>query len=169
MNADLPTLIAQLEGTDTAAQTSAATELAKRGSAAQGAAVALVRTVGIPDEEVLEACTAALEELGPPAAEHIRPLAQLTHDCSSDVAYWSVTLLGRAKDGAADAVPDLIKVLESDADLPVRERAAWALCEIGPAAKSAAAALNTAAASGEVRLARLANKALESIGGAPPT
>lgn len=164
MNADLQSLIAQLEGHDTAAQTAAASELAKLGVAAQGAAVALVRTVGIPDEEVLEACTAALEELGPPAGDQIRPLAQLAHDCSSDVAYWSVTLLGRARDAAGAAVPDLIDVLESDADLPVRERAAWALGEIGPAAKSAATALTAAAASSDARLSRLAKKALESIG-----
>lgn len=164
MNANLQSLITQLEGTDTAAQTAAATELAKLGAAGQGAVVALVRTVGIPDEEVLEACTSALEEIGPPAADQIRPLAKLAHDCSSDVAYWSVTLLGRAKDGASAAVPDLANVLQSDADLPVRERAAWALGEIGPAAKSATAALNSAAASSEVRLARLAKKALESIG-----
>jgi HEAT repeat protein len=164
MNANIQSLIAQLEGHDTAAQTAAATELAKLGCSAQPAAIALVRTVGIPDEEVLEACTAALEELGPPAADQIEPLAALAHDCSSDVAYWSVTLIGRAGSSSACAVPELIKVLESDADLPVRERAAWALCEIGPAAKSAAPALAAAAQSMEARLSRLAKKALESIG-----
>ena len=164
MNADIKTLIAQLEGHDTAQQTAAATELATLGPEAQGAAVALVRTVAIPDEEVLEACTAALEDLGPPAADQIAPLAALAHDCSSDVAYWSVTLLGRAGQSAAGAVPELVKVLESDADLPVRERAAWALGEIGPAAKSAAPALTTAAQSMDARLSRLAKKSLESIG-----
>lgn len=168
MNADLQSLIAKLEGTDTSAQTAAATELAKLGAAGQAAAIALVRTVGIPDEEVLEACTAALEELGPPAADQVGQLAGLTHDCSSDVAYWSVTLLGRARDGAAAAVPDLVQVLESDADLPIRERAAWALGEIGPAAKNAASALTAAAAGSEVRLARLAHKALASIGEPSP-
>lgn len=168
MNADVQKLIAQLEGSDNAEQTAAANELAKLGTAAQPAAVALVRTVGIPHEEVLEACTAALEELGPPAPDQIAPLVKLAHDCSSDVAYWSVTLLGRARDVAAAAVPDLIQVLAGDADLPVRERAAWALGEIGPAANSAATALTTAAASSDVRLARLAKQALESIGGTPP-
>jgi len=163
-NPDLQTLIAQLEGTNTAEQTAAATALSTLGHAAQGAAVALVRTIGIPDEEVLEACTAALEDLGPPAADQIEPLAQLAGDCSSDVAYWSVTLLGRAGNAAAAAVSDLIHVLESDADLPVRERAAWALGEIGPAAKGATAALRVAADGGDARLARLAKKALESIG-----
>lgn len=164
MNTDLAALIAQLEGADTAAQTAAANELAARGRDAQGAIVALVRTVGIPDEEVLEACTAALEEAGPPAADQIAPLVSLTRDCSGDVAYWAVTLLGRARTDAAPAVPALVAVLESDVELPVRERAAWALGEIGPAAISAKAALWTAANCDDVRLARLAKKALESIG-----
>src|SRR5262245_33549874 len=115
MNTDLATLIAQLEGSDTATQTTAANELASRGREAQGAIVALVRTVGIPDEEVLEACTAALEEAGPPAADQIRPLMSLVSDCSGDVAYWAVTLLGRAGAEAAPSIPALIQVLESDA------------------------------------------------------
>jgi HEAT repeat protein len=164
MNADVQSLIAQLEGTDTAQQTAAATELATLGHAAQPAAVALVRTIGIPDEEVLEACTAALEDVGPPAPDQIKPLAELAGDCTSDVAYWAVTLLGRAGNAAAAAVPKLIQVLESDADLPVRERAAWALGEIGPAAQVAAPALRVAVDSGDARLARLAKQALESIG-----
>jgi HEAT repeat protein len=163
--ANLQLLVAQLEGTDTALQTAAANQLAKLGHAAQPAAVALVRTVGIPHEEVLEACTAALEDLGPPAADQIQPLAALAHDCSSDVAYWAVTLLGRAGSGGATAVAELIRVLESDADLPVRERAAWALGEIGPAAKTAVPTLSAAAKSGDARLSRLAAKALEAIGG----
>jgi HEAT repeat protein len=165
MNADVANLIAQLEGTDTAEQTAAAMKLATLGHKAQVAAVALVRTVGIPDEEVLEACTAALEELGPPAADQIRPLAALANDCSSDVAYWAVTLIGRGGNIASAAVPDLIRVLESDADLPVRERAAWALGEIGPAAQASAPALRTAASSTDARLCRLAAKALEAVGG----
>ncbi len=165
MNADVKSLIAELEGTDSAQQTAAATKLATLGHEAQAAAVALVRTVGVPDEEVLEACTAALEDLGPPAADQIQPLATLAGDCSSDVAYWAATLLGRAGSGAAAAAPALISVLESDADLPVRERAAWALGEIGPAARSASPALQAAAKSADARLARLAAKALEAVGG----
>lgn len=164
MDEHIAKLIAQLESTDTDEQTAAATQLAALGRDAQAAAVALVRTLGIPDEGVVEACTAALEELGPPTADQVAPLTELASDCSSDVAYWAVTLLGRARQDAAAAVAELCHVLESDAALPVRERAAWALGEIGPAAKAAVAALRNAAASGEARLARLAHKALDSIG-----
>jgi len=164
MNTDLAQLISKLEGTDTEAQTAAATRLASLGRDAQGAIVALVRTVGIPDEEVLEACTAALEEAGPPSVEQIAPLMSLTSDCSGDIAYWAVTLLGRARADAAPAVPALVAVLESDVELPVRERAAWALGEIGPAARIAVTALTAAANCDDARLSRLAKKALESIG-----
>jgi HEAT repeat protein len=164
MNTDLNQLIAQLEGTDADAQIAAANELASRGRDAQGAIVSLVRTVGIPNEEVLEACTAALEEAGPPAADQIRPLMPLVSDCSGDIAYWAVTLIGRAGAEAAPAVPSLVQVLESDADLPVRERAAWALGEIGPPAKNAVRALTIAANCDDARLARLAKKALNAIG-----
>lgn len=164
MNTDLAQLISKLEGTDTEAQTAAATRLASLGRDAQGAIVALVRTVGIPDEEVLEACTAALEEAGPPSAEQIAPLMSLTSDCSGDIAYWAVTLLGRARADAAPAAPALVAVLESDVELPVRERAAWALGEIGPAARNAVTALTAAANCDDARLSRLAKKALESIG-----
>lgn len=164
MSTDIKTLIAQLEGTDTAAQTAAANELSRMGREAQGAIVSLVRTVGIPDEEVLEACTAALEEAGPPSADQVTALMSLTTDCSGDVAYWAVTLLGRARADAAPAVAALVAVLESDADLPVRERAAWALGEIGPSAKNAVTSLTAAANCDDARLSRLAKKALESIG-----
>jgi len=163
MNKELAAIIDQLEGADPAAQTAAAYQIALLGAAAQGAAVALVRTIAIPDEEVLEACTAALEEIGPPPADQIELLAALAGDCSSDVAYWAVTLLGRATNNASAAVPALAAVLSGDADLPVRERAAWALSEIGPAAASAAPALQAAAASPEARLSRLAKKALDAI------
>jgi HEAT repeat protein len=164
MNTDLTQLIAQLEGTDADAQIAAANELASRGRDAQGAIVALVRTVGIPNEEVLEACTAALEEAGPPTADQIQPLKSLVSDCSGDIAYWAATLIGRAGVDAAPAVPALVQVLESEADLPVRERAAWALGQIGPPAKNAVTALTAAANCEDARLARLAKKALEAIG-----
>ncbi len=164
MNTDIALLISQLEGHDAAQQVAAAEKLAQLGPSAQAAAVALVRTIGLPDEEVLEFCTAALEEIGPPAADQINLLAALVGDCSSDIAYWAATLLGRAGTLSATAVPQLVQVLEGEADLPVRERAAWALGEIGPAAKPAAPALQSAANTNDARLARLAKKALESIG-----
>jgi hypothetical protein len=47
----------------------------------------------------------------------------------------------------------------------VRQRAAWALGKIGPAAKAALGTLKRAAGQGDERLARLAKESLESIGG----
>jgi HEAT repeat protein len=81
------------------------------------------------------------------------------------VAYWAITLLGRAGDNAAPAVAALADILCSSAEPPVRERAAWALGKIGPTAQAARPALDEAAASDEPRLRRLAEKALEAIAG----
>jgi HEAT repeat protein len=161
---DINALVAQLEGYDPAEQLAAAQTLAMLGTKAQPAAVALVRSVGL-SEDVGEFCAAALESMGPPAADQIPHLVAMADDCSSDVAYWAITLLGRAGPEAAAGVPALAKVLESDAELSVRERAAWTLGKIGPSANAAAAALRTAAESKEPRLARVAKQALEAVGG----
>jgi HEAT repeat protein len=161
---DINSLVAQLEGYDLAQQLAAAETLATLGTQAQPAAVALVRAVSLSDD-VGEFCAAALESLGPPAADQISQLVTMADDCSGDVAYWAITLLGRAGPEAASGVSALVKVLQSDADLSVRERAAWALGKIGPSANSAEAALRTVAESSEPRLARVAKQALEAVGG----
>ena len=80
-------------------------------------------------------------------------------------AYWAITLLGRSGKNAAEAVAVLVACVESSADLSVRQRAAWALGKIGPAAGAARGTLKRAAGQGDERLARLANEALEAIGG----
>jgi HEAT repeat protein len=66
---------------------------------------------------------------------------------------------------AAPAVDPLIATLIHSSFLPVRERAAWALSRIGPAAHRAAPALRNLTNSGFPRLSRLAISALESIRG----
>ena len=49
--------------------------------------------------------------------------------------------------------------------LPVRQRAAWALGEIGPAAAAAVPTLQKAAGDPDPRLARLAQEAIDQIAG----
>jgi HEAT repeat protein len=66
---------------------------------------------------------------------------------------------------AASAVPALTWAITGQLALSVRQRAAWALGQIGPAAKPALDALRQAAASDDARLARLASGAIEKIGG----
>jgi HEAT repeat protein len=133
--------------------------------AAAPAAAQLVRACGDADEQVREQAVAALEDLGPPPAEAIGQLINLVAHGDPLVGYWATTLLGRAGEDAVSAVPALAGCLASPADLSVKQRAAWAIGKIGPAAASAREALNRAATDADPRLARLATEALAAIGG----
>lgn len=164
MSSELAAWIAELASKDDTKRASAAESIARLGTDARPAAVALVQAMGKADAPTREWCAAALEEIGPPSTTDIKELASLACNKSSDVAYWAITLLGRAGSDAAPAVPALAEALGKSAPLTVRERAAWALGKLGPTAKAAAPALRDAAASKEARLARLATDALQSIG-----
>jgi HEAT repeat protein len=124
-----------------------------------------VRVCSDADEQVREHAVAALEDLGPPPADAIAQLVALVDHKDPLVGYWATTLLGRAGEDAESAVPALTKCVDSTADLAVRQRAAWALGKIGPAAAAARDALTRAAVQADPRLARLATEALEEIGG----
>jgi HEAT repeat protein len=163
--ADVNTLIAQLSSSDASRQAAAAEALAHLGGDAQPAAAALVRACGNADSAVRDNSVAALEDLGPPPPGQIADLIQLSRDSSTDVAYWAITLLGRGGEQAVSSVPTLAQLLCSEADIAVRERAAWALGKIGPPAAAARPALRQAAASDSPRLSRLAKNALEALDG----
>ncbi len=164
MTDNIASLVSALAEVDPAVRSAAATQLSHMGAAARGAVVPLVKAVGDDHEEVCEAATAALEELGAPSPGDLDALAQcLLGAQSPDSAYWAATLIGRLEGEAAPAVPALIKALEEGA-ATVRQRAAWALGKVGPAAIEAKAALQTAADADDPRLARLAQRALEEIG-----
>lgn len=162
---DIQELIKALSAVDAAARRVAAERLGTLGEKAQTAAAALVKCVGDADESVREAVNSTLEELGPPAKEQLAQLTTLVKDGSSDVAYWAATLIGRLKDAGSAATDTLAQCVASAKEMPVRERAAWALGEIGPQARGAVEALQKAAAEGGPRLARLAKQALERITG----
>lgn len=162
MGTDLNRLIGALRSGDAPTRQAAAEELSQ--SPQQGAAIALVEAC-VHADDALESITAALEELGPPVASDVAPLAKLLGSPSLDTAYWAATLLGRAGAGAASAVPQLTQALSSHAVLAVRERAAWALAEIGPAAVTARPVLEKAAAGSDRRLATLAREVLDKLPG----
>ena len=165
MNSDLSQLIDDLAAPDPATRSQAAERLSQLGSDAQPAAVALVRACGDPEEEVLQWATGALEALGPPLVSGVDQLAALIDDQSPDVAYWAATLLGRLTAAAAPAVEVLTHAVAGTADLSVRQRAAWALGEIGPAAAAALPALRQAVTDPDPRLSRLAQQAIDRIAG----
>lgn len=162
---ELSQLVAELANPDPRKRLEAAEQLARLGPDARPAAVNLVKAFGDESEEVRQYIAAALEEMGPPRAEDSFLLPALLKSPSPDVGYWAATLLGRLKEDAAGALPGLIDALEGPVELSVRQRVAWALGEIGPAAVPALAALKHAEDEGDPRLTRLARAAIERISG----
>jgi HEAT repeat protein len=140
----------------------AAERLAQLGPDAQPAAVGLVRACG-DVEPVRTWAAGALEKLGVPQAAHVRELIGLTGNECSEVAYWAVTLLGRLKSPAELAVPALTQTLAEHPQLVVRQRAAWALGEFGPAAADALVVLRHSASSDDPRLASMSQRSIERI------
>jgi HEAT repeat protein len=164
MAADLKEIVASLRSKDTVKQQAAAEELARMGEDAQPAAVALVEACGATGD-IREWVVAALEGLGPPAVADISALCSLLRNPSLDVAYWGATLLGRLGADAAPAVADLSMALQHHAEPAVRQRVAWALGQIGPAATSALEALRTATMSSNARLKSVATDAIARVRG----
>jgi HEAT repeat protein len=161
---DLVSLLAAVSDADLARRRTAAQGLAQLGEQAQGAAVPLVRLMAEEDEETRQWASSALEDLGPPSREDAVALTALLDHLQADVGYWAATLLGRLGEGGAAAVEPLGRTLLHSPHATVRQRAAWALGQIGPPAQGALAALNQAASSDDPRLARLAQQAAEAIG-----
>lgn len=143
----------------------AAEELARAGEEASPAAVAILQALEVEDDGLRDWLVAALEGLGAPAARDASELAALVNKPSLNAAYWAATLLGRLESQAAPAVPQLAEALDRHTESTVRERAAWALGKIGPAAAGARNSLEAAAKSDNARLARLADESLSQIGG----
>jgi len=163
MTVDISELIASLRSEHEPQRQSAAERLAQLGSEAQPAALALVEACEAEDETTREFCVSALEDLGPPPVGDLQRLAALLAHRSLDIAYWAATLLGRLQSQAAPAVEPLGRALDEHAAMAVRQRVAWALGQIGPAAANARDALEQAATSDDARLARLARKALDGL------
>jgi hypothetical protein len=161
---DIPRLVAALGSADVAQRSEAAQQLARLGGDAQEAALPLVRASVDPADEVCEWVAAALEELGPPPSADVPELATLLVDPQAEIGYWAATLLGRLREEAAPAVAALAGVLAEPVDVTVRQRAAWALGQIGVAASAALDALRKASTDENPRLARLAQRAIEQIG-----
>ena len=163
MQSDLSRLLSGLSAPDAHKRSQAAEQLAQLGPDAQPAAVALVLACGDEAEEVRQWATTALEGIGPPETSDTEQLASFIEGRSPDVGYWAATLLGRLKNKAAPAVNALAGAVAGSRHLPVRQRAAWALGEIGPSAATAVPSLQKAAADSDPRLASLAEKAIGQI------
>ena len=158
-------LLEGLGSADVAARRKAAEELARLGPTAKVAALDLARACADAHREARDWVVAALEEIGPPPAADLNDLVELLPAGPPDVSYWAATLLGRLGAEGARAVQPLIATLEGNGDMVVRQRAAWALGKIGRPAAAGLPALKAAVASGQARLAKLAEEAIKKIGG----
>jgi len=165
MNEDLKRLTADLNADDEQVRATAAEALCHQGETARPAAVSLVLGLADPSDSVVEWSAAALEGIGPPDPNQLQELIGLLKHDSPDVGYWAATLIGRLREQGADATAALADLLAGDAATNVKQRAAWTLSKIGPAANAALPALRTAAAGDDPRLARLAARAIQLIQG----
>lgn len=152
-----------LGATNSEERQKAAEACAKDPSLAMAAIVPLCRCCSDSDDQVSQWSQAALEELGPPAADELDALVELTTSAES-TAYWAVTLIGRLEAKAAPAVGNLVELIEKeDTPVEVRNRSIWAIGQIGAADEAIKATLEKAAQSENPRTARLASKALGKL------
>lgn len=129
-------------------------------------AVKVAELAGSSDDEVRQWAAEALENSVIATAADVPDLIRLLQSSrDGEVVYWTATLLGRVGHPAAEAVSALERCLNESMYLPARERAAWALRQIGPAASPAMPTLRRLAVEGPPRLKRLAIQALEAIRG----
>lgn len=156
----------ELLDSDSASQQVEALRGISRCESVHGLTARVVGCVASPEEDVRNWATEALESsVQPEGSEVTEMMALLQSTDSGDVAYWSATMLGRLGSAAAPATESLVAYLRESAELAARERAAWALCRIGPAASRAVPTLRTVADAAPPRLQRLVVEAIASIQG----
>lgn len=162
MPTELSLLAAALDSDKLAERHAAAAGLLQMGPAAAPASVALVEATD-KDEETRNLASAVLEDLGPPPLTAITELGEILTRTTPDAPYWVATLLGRLGEQAVPAVGKLIAAAEKHPQIAVRQRAVWALGQIGPPAKSAIPTLERITAESDARLASLAKDAVAKI------
>lgn len=125
----------------------------------------VTRLAGSRDDSVRAAAAQALEHaLQPSLVELPALIVSLSDHSDGEISYWAATLLGRLGKKAVDAVPALCDCLTSSSFLAARERAVWALQEIGPGASESIPVLRAASESAPARLQQLCRDAISAIG-----
>jgi hypothetical protein len=121
------------------------------------------------DESSMNFANEALENCGPPECKDIDFLLKKVTSEHALVVYWASTLLGRIPGEKIDAPKrvsiqqELCSVISKQSfDLPARERAAWAIGEIGQPNDSVRTELNKQMTGAPPRLARLLQSALSA-------
>ncbi|TWU17734.1 hypothetical protein Pla52o_49490 [Novipirellula galeiformis] len=135
--------------------------------AVTGLAVACIKLVVDSDEEVRMWAAEALQRSVLPDVDDVETLAELVlYPNDGEIPYWAATMLGRLQSEAVGGVEALQHCLLNSNYLPARERAAWALAQIGPAAANAIGSLEKAAPTAPPRLKQLVREAIQAIGNA---
>jgi HEAT repeat protein len=129
-----------------------------------GLTVAMLARVVDPDEQTRHWACEALDRVISPTAAELGELIEIMRQTNDgEVQYWAATMLGRLGEVASRATGVLASVLLDSSCLAARERAAWALSQIGPPARSALNALRQIGNDDPPRLRRLAEAAMESM------
>jgi hypothetical protein len=130
-----------------------------------GVSELIVELAGSRIDSLRTAAAQSLESsVQPTLAEVPALMVCLTDRLDGEISYWAATLLGRLGQQAVVATPALCGCLEGSLFLPARERAAWALLKIGPAANEAIPALRLVCESAPARLQKLCQEAINAIG-----
>jgi hypothetical protein len=139
--------------------------------AVTGITVPVVTMVGSGDSDVRMWAAEALERAVDPGVEEAESLAELL-DASADdeVGYWAATMLGRLGHSlsgrpslSAAAVAALDHCLRHSSYLPARERAVWAVCQMGPASRRVIPTLRRLSHEAPPRLQRMSANALRRL------
>ena len=163
-------LASQLESDSFDQQVTALREIA-RSSNVQGSTIRAVELAGSADDEVRMWAAEALESsIQPTSHEASGLIERLQHSADGEVCYWTATMLGRLgseistmPETAESAVSALASCLSDSLYLPARERAAWALRQLGPVSKLALPTLRQVAMKAPPRLQRLTNETLKAL------
>ena len=139
-------------------------QLAQSGRKQTGVTARVILLVADGNEETREWACEALESAIMPMPNEVNDLIQVLRETrDGEVEYWTATMLGRLGVVASGATAVLASCLLDSPSLAARERAAWALSEIGPAARSAMNALRQIGPEDPPRLQRLASSAIQSL------
>src|SRR5262245_3877396 len=131
----------ELRHVDVVRRRDAAHRLALADSVPRSSVLGLVDAASDSDDEGRNWVAEALERMGPTDVADVRQLADRLKLPGPDSAYWAATLLGRLGPEAAPAVTSLVQVLEHRSELAVRERAVWAIGQMGESAQDAISSL----------------------------
>jgi len=165
-NESLAALNLELTHDDVDRRCSAMRKLAQSGRKQSGVTARVILLVADGNEEIRGWACEALESAIMPMPNEVNDLIQVLRETrDGEIEYWTATMLGRLGVVASGATAVLASCLLDSPCLAARERAAWALSEIGPAARSAMNALRQIGPEDPPRLQRLASSAIQSLVG----